>query len=146
MKTSIIAPVLGLFSVLLVSCSKPEDEIVDHLEKVESIMKSNMDSPEEGLERLIRYFEKNGAEATSLIVGLGIELAKIEGNGDREVRAKEIQEAFDIPLKNLEGTAKKFGYKVDASSEARKLAEEYEERWSEVFKTLGKLGDGGLRF
>lgn len=147
MKSYIILPVVTLFSVFLVSCSKPEDKIVDHVEEIESIMQSNMDSPEDGVNELIEYFEKNGAEAAGQMVELGIELSKIEKEGDREERAKEVNVAFKTPMKNLEGTAEKFSKKVQSNKEATARMEEYAKRWESVFGTFSKLsGGGGLPF
>ncbi len=109
-------------------------------------MQSNMDSPEDGVDELIEYFEKNGAEAAGQMIELGIELSKIEKDGDREERAKEVSEAFKTPMKNLEGTAEKFGKKVQSNKEASARMEDYGKRWEAVFSTFSKLSGGGLPF
>jgi collagenase-like PrtC family protease len=142
MKTLLTFPLVGILCVFCISCSKPEDKIVNHIEKVEKIMESNMDSPEKGVKKLIDYFEDNGSDAAAQLVELGIELAKIEGKGDREKRVKEITEAFETTVKNFEGTSEKFEAKVKDNKEATQLMKDYAARWEEVGTMIQKLGSG----
>ncbi len=142
MKTFFTIPLVCILCALCISCSKPEDKIVDHIEKVDSIMKSNMDDPEKGVKKLIDYFEDNGSDAAGQLVQLGIDLAKIEGKGDREKRVKEISDTFEAPVKNFEGTAEKFEAKVRENKEATQLMKDYGARWEEVGNMIQKLGNG----
>ncbi len=137
MKSYLIIALSCLASILLSSCSKPENKLVSHIQSVDKIMRDNMDTTKAGVDKLIAYAEKNGPEAANIFVGLGVELAKIEGDGDREKRAKVIKDAFETPIKNFSGTAKKFGDKVSADSESRRRLEEYGKRW----ESLGRLLD-----
>jgi hypothetical protein len=104
-----------------------------------------MDTPKAGVDKLIAYAEKNGPEAANLFVGLGVELTKIEGDGDREKRSKAIHDAFETPIKNFSGTAKKFSEKVGADRDASQRIEEYGKRWESLGSMLGNLGARDLK-
>lgn len=143
MKKLATLAVLSLFALSLSSCSKKEDKLAGHLKKADSIMQSNMDSPKKGVEKMIKYIENEGPDAVKLGLEMGIEIANIDGDGDREKRVKEIKETLDVPMKNFEGTAKKFFEKVEADKDAKTYAKEYMERYKQVGELLEMMEKAG---
>lgn len=127
-------------SLLLMVFSSPEKDLVNHIEAVDKIMRKNMDEPEKGVEKLIKYFEENGPEAAKTFVELGIELSQIEGDGDLEDRLEKIRKRAKTPLKNFAGTAEKFSKKVEEDKDARKRVEEYGKQWKILAEALEELG------
>ena len=110
-----------------------------HIKAADKIMRKNMDNPEKGVDKLIKYFEKHGPDAAKVFVELGIELSRIEGEGDLEDRLERIRNRLKIPLKNIEGTAEKFGDKVEEDQDALKRLEEYGERWEALNEAFEEL-------
>ena len=134
--------ITSLVCLLLSSCSKPEDTLVKRMEKMEDIMKDNMDEPAEGVDELIEYFEKHGPDTVKLVMEAGIEISNIEGEGDKEKRLKEIDDKLGVAFKNFKGTVKKFGKAVEKDEKAKARAEEYGEKWEELFKAMNKISKG----
>ncbi len=122
--------VLLLVTSLTVSCSKPEDHLKGHYEKMESIMADGKDDPEKGIERFIGYFEKHAPEIAKLQMEMQISVARIEKVGDREKRVKEIQEDFETVEKNLDGTAMDFMKAVAADKKAKVKMDDFQKRMS----------------
>jgi len=141
MKTLLIF--LAAACVSLSSCSKkPEAILVKRLETAEQIMKDNMEKPAAGVDKLIKYFEKNGPDTVKLVMEAGIKLSKIEGKGDREKRVEEIQKALSVAFKNFQGTSEKFGKAVAKDDNAKTRMKEYSERW----EALGSMMSNVARF
>ncbi len=131
--------VILLLGAVFMTLSSPEKELMGHIKAADKIMRKNMDDPEKGVDKLIEYFEKHGPDAAKVFVELGIELSRIEGEGDLENRLERIRNRLKIPLKNIEGTAEKFGDKVEEDQDAMKRLEEYGERWEALNEAFEEL-------
>lgn len=129
-----------LIALLTVSCSKPEDHLKGHYEKMESIMADGKDDPEKGIERFIAYFEKNAPEMAKLEMEMQLSVARIEKAGDREKRIEEIKEEFDTVQKNLDGTAMDFIKAARANEKAKAKMDDFQKRMA----TAGNLGKFSL--
>ena len=130
--------VVGLLFMVL---SSSEKELVGHIKAVDKIMKKNMDDPEKGVDKLIKYFEKHGPDAAKTFVELGIELSQIEGDGDREDRIEKIRDLMKTPMKNIEGTIEKFGEKVQEDEDALERMEDYGQRWEDLSEAFDQLNN-----
>ena len=140
MKLSKITITLLITLFCFTSCSKPEDKLIGHMAKAEKIMKDNMDSPADGVDELISYMEKNGPETVKLLLEAGIDLANIDGDGDRDEKLKEIKDSLKTPVKNFTGTSEKFWAKVEADKDAKKRLQEYSKKWQNLGNSLSSIG------
>lgn len=122
-------------SLLLASCSGPEDKLISSMEEVESIMSDHLDDPGKGVDELIDYMKSNGAELARASAALSIELAEIEKVGDRDERIEELTKEAETARKNLDETRKKFFKALDKDEEARNRYYEFIERMRSLRKT-----------
>ena len=109
------------FTLLLVACGGKESSVADHIKAMDSIMTSNMDSPKDGVEELREYIHDNLPEMMEQMTELAVELQKIEDDGERKERAKEIIEALTGPITTMSATAEKFQAKAAGDKEAMEL-------------------------
>jgi len=121
------------------SCSKPEDALVDRIEDMEEIMKDHMDEPDEGVEKLIGYFEEHGPDTVKLMMEAGIEISNIDGDDDRDERIKAANDKLKVVFKNFQGTAEEFQKKVENDKDAKERAKVYMEKWEELFRAVQNL-------
>lgn len=121
--------IVALMGCLVVSCSKPEDELISRMEDIGEIMEDNMETPEEGVDELIAYIETYGAESSRLSAELAIELVSIEDGSDRKDRIKEVYKALSKEIKNLEGITDKFDKRVSKNDRAKERMDEFTEKW-----------------
>ncbi len=128
-----------LLSAVFMILSSPEKELIGHIKAADKIMRENMNDPEKGVDELIKYFEKHGPDAAKAFVELGIELSRIEGDGDLEDRLERIRNRLKTPWKNIDGTAEKFGKKVEEDEDLMERIEEYGERWEALNEAFEEL-------
>jgi hypothetical protein len=121
-------------SLFLVSCGKPEKDLLGRYEAMEAIMEKHLDKPSEGVDKWIAYMEKNMPEMARLQAEVMMSVAKITKDGDREKRIEEIDKQWETFGKNFKGTSEKFFKAVQADEKARAKMEDFGKRMKDATK------------
>ena len=124
--------VVTVVSVILVSCGKPEKDLLGRFEAMESIMEKHLDKPAEGVDEWIAYMEKNMPEMARLQAEVMMSVVKITKDGDREKRVEEINKQWETFGKNFKGTSEKFFKAVAADEKAKTKMEDFGKRMKDA--------------
>ncbi len=141
MKTRLTLALMAFALILSTGCSKPEEKLAKHTEKMGAIMEDNLESPKDGVEELHEYMRDNLPEMMSLVGEMMTELDQIEDGSERADRAKEMV----TTLKEAAEAQKETGTKFAMAAMADKDVQEYVEKHGGTYeKTAEALMDGDL--
>jgi hypothetical protein len=118
----------------------PDDKVGEAFEKVCSIAKKNIETPERGVRELGRYFSAHLGDLTG---ALGDTIAMIESIPDdarHDKRAREARETMFEPLRACQTELLEFGQAVSEDERATALMNRAGERLGRTIDII--LGDG----
>ncbi len=105
-------------------CKAPEEKLAEHAEAITSILKDNVEKPEDGLTATREYLHENLPEMNRLFAELVVEFDGLEDASDRKDRLKEVISALETPMKDLMRATKAFGKAARKDEAAMDLVEE----------------------
>jgi hypothetical protein len=122
------------------SKQSPDRTVADNFEKVCSIAKKNVDTPERGVRELGRYFSAHLGDLTG---AMGDTIAMIESIPDdqrHDKRAREARDAMFRPLRACQTDLLEFAQAVSENEQATELMNHAGERLGRTLDII--LGDG----
>ena len=144
MKQAIKLGILLVASLFLISCgsSSPEERIADHIENVGEIFSDNMDDPEDGVDELLDYYDDNFSD---IVMAVADGIVEIHESSDKKETVKNMADEILEAVENVQGTAMKFGQKVERDRDlqdrlGRKMMRQFGEYadLEEVFEDISR--------
>jgi TolA-binding protein len=124
-----ILSLLLALSLSLGACSKPENKIGGHLEKMTEIMNDNASSPADGIDELREYLHSNLPDMAEQLGKLIVELEGMDDEAEIKERTKQMAENLKEPMQAFQKATDEFMKKAGSDEKAQKKLAEVTEKW-----------------
>jgi len=141
---------LGLAALLIYATGRgctPESAIAAHLGQLTDRMKTNLETPAQGVTAYFDYLQQALPELLEQTGELVVTLDRIEDETERNARADEMVAVLREPVQRYAGVAEEFWQRVADDERAREvLGQRLQrlERLGEIFQRIGAALGGGL--